>query len=191
MHSKTGTPVAKRVNVAISNKARNTATVDCFIYFTKKGNTMKLAEALLERADAQKRYAQTVERIKRVVKVQSGDAPAESPETLMRELEGLANRITELVQRINRTNCLTAFDANQTLADALALRDILLQKRNAFAAFAETATTTQDRYSRSEIKFEAVINVAETQKRADNFAKLYRECDAKVQAMNWTTELAA
>ena len=140
---------------------------------------MKLAEALLERADAQKRYAQTVERIKRVVKVQSGDAPAESPDALMRELEGLANRITELVQRINRTNCLTAFDANQTLADALALRDILLQKRNAFAGFAETATTTQDRYSRSEIKFEAVINVAETQKRADAFAKQYRECDAK------------
>jgi hypothetical protein len=95
------------------------------------------------------------------------------------------------VQRINRTNCLTAFDANQTLADALAMRDVLLQKRNAFAGFAETATTTQDRYSRSEIKFEAVINVVETQKRADTFAKQYRECDAKVQAMNWTTELAA
>ena len=152
---------------------------------------MKLAEALLERADAQKRYAQTVERIKRVVKIQAGDTPAENPETLMRELEGLASRITELVQRINRTNCNTSFYGEVSLADALALRDVLLQKRNAFAAFAETATTTQDRYSRSEIKFEAVIDVAETQKRADAFAKQYRECDAKVQAMNWTTELAA
>ncbi len=152
---------------------------------------MKLAEALLERADAQKRYAQTLERIKRVVKVQAGDTPAENPETLMCELEGLANRITELVQRINRTNCNAVFDENLTLADALAMRDILLQKRNAFAGLAETATTTQDRYSRSEIKFEAVINVAETQKRADAFAKQYRECDAKVQALNWVTELAA
>jgi hypothetical protein len=35
----------------------------------------------------------------------------------------------------------------------------------------------------------STINVAETQKRADELAKEYRELDARIQELNWQTEL--
>ena len=43
---------------------------------------MKLAEALNQRADLQKRIAQLRDRLSNNVKVQEGDLPAEKPEDL-------------------------------------------------------------------------------------------------------------
>ncbi len=54
---------------------------------------MKLAEALLERADAQRRYAQVEERARRFAKVQEGEAPAENPAALLAELDAIAKQI--------------------------------------------------------------------------------------------------
>jgi len=47
---------------------------------------MKLAEALMLRADIQKRIDQLKQRLLRNVKVQEGDRPAENPEALLSEL---------------------------------------------------------------------------------------------------------
>ena len=52
---------------------------------------MKLAEALNQRADLQKRIAQLRERLSNNVKVQEGDQPAENPEDLFKELGGSRN----------------------------------------------------------------------------------------------------
>ena len=49
---------------------------------------MKLAEALNQRADLQKRIAQLRERLANDVKVQAGVQPAYKPEDFFRELEG-------------------------------------------------------------------------------------------------------
>ena len=46
---------------------------------------MKLAEALIWRADAKKRLEQLKTRLVRVAKVQEGDAPAEDPKALLAE----------------------------------------------------------------------------------------------------------
>jgi hypothetical protein len=85
---------------------------------------MKLAEALVLRADVMKRLAQVRARLMRNAKVQEGDEPAERPEELLAEYERLAHQLRELIGAINRTNCAIVFDAG-TLTDALAIRDVL------------------------------------------------------------------
>ncbi len=65
----------------------------------------------------------------------------------------------------------------------------MVLRRGAFSDLASIAAMLQDRITRSEVKYVATINVAEIQKRADDLAKSYRELDARIQEMNWKTEL--
>ena len=57
-----------------------------------------------------------------------------------------------LIQRINRTNSASRF-GDGTLADALAERDVLRIRYNAYRELATAASTTQGRTTRSEVKF--------------------------------------
>lgn len=152
---------------------------------------MKLAEALILRADCQKRVAQLRSRLITNAKIQEGDAPAETPQELIAELGRVSSELLDLIKRINKTNCATAFAETGTISDALAERDVLALERAAYAELAQTAAITQDRYSRSEVKYVSTINVAEIQKRADELAKKYRELDTRIQELNWKTELVA
>ncbi len=83
---------------------------------------MKLAEALILRADCQKRIAQLKGRLLVNAKVQEGDAPAETPQELIAELGRVSNELLNLIKRINRTNSATAFAGRGTISDALANR---------------------------------------------------------------------
>ena len=65
---------------------------------------MKLAEALIERAELQRKNAELLKRINDNVLVQEGDDPAEQPEELMAEYEKNRERLLFLVRRINATN---------------------------------------------------------------------------------------
>jgi hypothetical protein len=150
---------------------------------------MKLAEALIRRADAQKRFAQVKARLLTNAKVQEGDAPAETPAELLTELGRVVNELRDLIKRINKTNSATAFSAGQTLSDALAERDLLALQQTAYAELAQTASITQGRFTRMEVKYIATVNVAEIQNRADELARNYRELDARIQELNWQTEL--
>ena len=152
---------------------------------------MKLAEALILRADCQKRFEQLKARVLRNVKVQEGDEPAENPQGLLQELERVALELAELIKRINRTNSATAFADGKTISDALAERDVIALQRGLYSEVAAYATVTHDRYSRTEVKYVSIVNVMEAQKRADALAKAYREIDARVQELNWQTELVA
>ena len=150
---------------------------------------MKLAEALILRADYQKRIEQLKERLTRNAKVQEGEKPGEAPSELITELEGVSTDLVQMIQRINRTNSNTELDENLTIADAIAVRDSLRQRHSVYRDLAQAATVTQDRYSKSEVKFMSTINIAEIQKRADSLAREHRELDAKIQEANWLTEL--
>ena len=57
------------------------------------------------------------------------------------------------------------------------------------ASLADAASTRQDRYSKSEVKFVATVSVAALQKEVDSLSKLYRETDTRLQELNWNTEL--
>jgi hypothetical protein len=150
---------------------------------------MKLAEALILRADRQKRLEQLKERILRNVKVQEGTKPAEKPEALLAELETLTKELIALIQQINKTNSSTPFDKTRTVADALAERDLLAQKQAIFREMVKTASVSHDRFSRSEIRSVATIKVVDMQKHADDLARAHRDLDTKIQQLNWGTDL--
>ncbi len=81
---------------------------------------MKLAEALILRADCQKRLHEIKQRLIRSAKVQEGEEPPEQPQALLEELNNLTNQLSDLIQKINRTNSSTMLDDNLSISDALA-----------------------------------------------------------------------
>jgi len=107
----------------------------------------------------------------------------------MNEAERLFARLLELISAINRTNAQTAFDKQHTISDAIARRDVTGKKRDFLTGIADAASTRQDRYSKSEVKFVATLSVAEIQKQVDQLSKEFRELDTKLQELNWQTEL--
>lgn len=150
---------------------------------------MKLAEALILRADLQKRIEQIKNRLRNNVMVQEGDKPSEDPEVLLKEFEDCQLELTDIIKRINRTNNETMFNKKWTLADVLAERDGLWEKRLVLSHVAEAASIKQDRYSRTEIKYISTVDVKELQKEIDKLSKEYRELDTKIQGLNWTIDL--
>lgn len=149
---------------------------------------MKLAEALIKRADLKKRIAQIESRMAANVKVQEGDEPAEDVYALIDQYDQLMARLEELIIRINKTNHATAFE-DGTMADAIAKRDALKAKIRAFRSLYEEASVTHDRYSMKEIRLVRCVNVQELQRKIDKLSKAYRELDTKMQGLNWTVDL--
>ena len=150
---------------------------------------MKLAEALAERGDCQKRIEDLKARLLRCAKVQEGEKPAEDPADLLAELDRIFGRLLELVTSINRANAATSFEGPKTVSDAIAERDVLGKKRDLLEAVADAASARQDRYSKSEVKFIATVPVGELQKQKDRLSKEYRELDTKLQELNWKTDI--
>lgn len=150
---------------------------------------MKLAEALIARADAEKRITQLQQRITRSAKVQEGDTPPEDPQVLLDESIALIKQMQTLVQAINRTNASTVFDGERTITDALAERDMLMKERTFLANVISNAVVTQPRYGQSEIKFVSTINIADLQTRVDELSRRYRETDSAIQQLNWSVDL--
>ena len=77
---------------------------------------MKLAEALMERADVQKRIDQMAARLSNNAKVQEDEAPAEAPEALLDELAALVARQEALVTSINLKNSATTVEGESLTA---------------------------------------------------------------------------
>lgn len=150
---------------------------------------MRLAEALILRADCNRRSEQLKQRLLRSAKVQEGNAPAEDPQELLAELERVSSQLEQLIQRINRTNSSTMLDQTGVLSDALATRDVLKLKHGVYQQLAQAAVVTQDRYSKSEVKFSSTVDVAAIQRRADDLARQHRDLDARIQEANWRIEL--
>ncbi|MFN8442325.1 MAG: DIP1984 family protein [Caldilineaceae bacterium] len=150
---------------------------------------MKLAEALMLRADAQKRLEQLKIRLLNNAKVQEGDSPAEKPASLLEEAERVAVDLLNLIQRINQTNTSTQLEAGETIADAIARRDVLRLRQSLYRDLSAASMAVQQRFSRSEVKFVSTIDIAEVQKQADTLARECRELDARIQSVNWQIDL--
>ena len=150
---------------------------------------MKLAEALAERSDCQIRIEEMKKRLIRSARVQEGDQPAEDTTELLAETERTFARMLELVSAINRINSKTEFDNERSISDAIAERDVVGKRRDFLAGIAEAASTRQDRYSKSEVRFVATVSVGKLQTEVDQLARRYRELDTRLQELNWKTEL--
>ncbi len=149
---------------------------------------MKLAEALILRADTQKRIAQLKERLLLNAKVQAGDQPAEKPESLLAELEEATCQLIALICTINRANAAAQVEG-RSLADLLAERDARMAQAAILRAFLAGAAAKVDRYSQKEIALLSTVDVAAKQKEVDALARKIRNMDLKIQEKNWLTEV--
>lgn len=149
---------------------------------------MKLATALSERADLQRRLSEIGIRLNNNSKVQEGEKPSEAPQELLEELYRTISRMEELIARINLTNSRTVHDG-KTITELLAHRDCLKSKIQIVRNFLDSASSTATRMTHSEIKITSTVPVSKIQKQLDDLSKELRECDELIQELNWTTEL--
>jgi hypothetical protein len=150
---------------------------------------MKLAEALLLRADVQKKIASLRERVVANAVVQEGEKPHENPADLMKQAVGAIGELEKLVTKINRTNLKAKLADGRTLTDAIAHRDTLVAQHALYLAAIAGSKKEPDRYSPREIKWIATLEVAKLQKQVDDLAKKIRELNAEIQKTNWNAEL--
>lgn len=150
---------------------------------------MKLAEALLLRAEQQQKIGILQARILANLKVEESDAPLEDPNALLAEAVEINTQLCGLVQRINARNVAATLPGGLSLADALAQRDAIKSERNLLAAITNQAMQKDYRLTHTELKTRVTMSVAQLQKRVDDLSRDYRELDAQIQALNWTTEL--
>ena len=150
---------------------------------------MKLAEALIERADLQCRLEQLKQRLNQNAQYQEGEEPAESPEALLAEYRQAATKLEQLIVKINLANNRIQLESGQLMVEALAKRDRLKAEHNTLINLADAATQTFDRYSRSEIKTLAAIDVKNIRKQIDEIAKHHRQLDTQIQQANWLSEI--
>ena len=151
---------------------------------------MKLAEALAERSECQTKLEEIKKRLARSARVQEGEQPAEDSTELLSESKRVFVHLLDLIRAINRTNARTAFDSERTISDAIAERDITGKRRDFLSGVADAASTRQDRYSKSEVKFVATVSISQLQKQVDQLSKQFRELDTRLQELNWQAELA-
>jgi hypothetical protein len=110
---------------------------------------VKLAEALANRADLQRRVEQMRGRLQKSARLQEGESPPEDPQELLEETERLVSELEEYVRRINRTNLSTTLaDGETTLTDALARRDALALRYGNLKTLVSAASDRLPRYGR-------------------------------------------
>ena len=149
---------------------------------------MKLATALSERADIQRRLSELQSRLNNNAKVQEGEEPAEDPKALLKELDALLVRLEWLMAKINLTNSATA-SGGKTMTELLARREVQSKRLTTMRSFLDNASAKVDRYSQKEIKILSTVKVTQLQKQVDAISKELRELDEQIQSLNWTTEL--
>jgi tRNA C32,U32 (ribose-2'-O)-methylase TrmJ len=150
---------------------------------------MKLAEALVLRADTKKRLEQMRARMALSALVQEGEKPPEEPQMLLAELGELVAELERLIVAINRTNAQTTLPTNRTLTEALAKRDALDLEFSLLNGLLEAASNRVNRYSRTEIKLVSTVDVVALRQRLDDTARRRRELDTLIQGANWATDL--
>lgn len=150
---------------------------------------MKLAEALLLRADMQKKLASLKSRIAENVKVQDGDEPSESPSDLLTQASLVIGELYALITLIHRTNATAVLANGKTMLTTLTERDELAERHRLLQSAIENTKTEGDRYSYREIKWQKVVDIASLQKQADDIATKLRNLNIELQAANWQIDL--
>jgi hypothetical protein len=152
---------------------------------------MKLAEALILRADRKERFEQLRSRAQAIARYQEGEQPPEDANALVQQAQEVLDEFEDLIRRINLTNSSSAVASGATLTAALAERDVLRLRYSLLTSVADAASGKGQvgRHMRSELKFLAAVPVPELRERANEVAKRHRELDTEIQGANWTVDL--
>jgi len=150
---------------------------------------MKLAEALMLRADLKKKLASLRDRVGRNSVVQAGDTPHEDPDALIQEAFSVLKEQEQLVGRINEANLTSKLPDGRTIMAAIAERERLTQEHSLLQHAIANSQKEPNRYSMSEIKWVAVVKVAALQKQSEDIAQKIRKLNAAIQETNWSATL--
>ena len=77
----------------------------------------------------------------------------------------------------------------KTLTRLMAEKDVLTMRIGSLRNIFDTASSGQDRYSRSEIKMVTVIDVKQLGRQIDDYSAQLRKLDIEIQSLNFQTEL--
>lgn len=146
---------------------------------------MKLAEALLLRADLQKKVDQLTNRLKPVMIVQAGKIPQEDPIKLMAQLRNSIKKLEEIIIKINKTNIVTALPDGRPIMEGLAQRDSLKTLIAQLRILRQSAQIP----SYNANSMQNTIQLKDLQVELDQTGRAFREIDTQIQEINWTTEL--
>ena len=149
---------------------------------------MKLAEALQERADLNRKIDDLRRRLGNSILVQEGEEPAEDPAVLLEALDAAVDRLETLMTQINLTNSRSRVNGC-TLTELIAKKDGLLLKLSAYRDLVYTAGQSTSRARGTEIKVKALLKASELQRTVDELAKEVRLLDNLLQETNWKTKL--
>ena len=149
---------------------------------------MKLAVALQERADINRKIEELKNRLKCNVLIQEGESPEEEPNSLKRELDSTIARLGVLIAKINLTNSQTVVDG-KTLTELIAQKDALQLSIYAYKEIIDVANQKTYRSRNTEIKIKTAISVVDWQTRIDALSKELRLLDIKIQETNWKIDL--
>lgn len=152
---------------------------------------MLLAEALRERADAQRQLAALRERVSDSARYTEGEEPAENAAALLEEAESVIDRLRALILLINRANLEAVMADGRTLTAALAERDALRARFGLLKAVADAAAGGRGafRFGRQELRTFASLDVTDLRRRADDVARQIRELDLAIEQVNFATEI--
>ena len=150
---------------------------------------MKLAEALLLRADQKKKLASLRERVAKNTRVQEGEEPQEKVAELIAQAFAVLQEQQAIVQKIDGANSQAKLPDGRLLVDALAERETLIQQHSLLVSAIASTQKDGDRYSPREIKWVVQINVSAVQKQADDLSVKIRALNARIQETNWLIEL--
>jgi len=150
---------------------------------------MKLAEALLLRAEYQQKITNLQGRIMQNLKVQEDETPFENPQDLLTELSLTSDNLCELIQIINARNNSARLPDGKILSDALVEREMLMKKRQVLSVIVQAASQMDYRVMHTGIKINTTVSVESLQKQIDDISKKFRELDTQIQSLNWTIDL--
>lgn len=151
---------------------------------------MKLAEALLERADLTKRLEQLQARIVANASYQEGETPAEDAAALLAEGAQVIAAREVLVTAINLSNSSTVAPDGRTMTQLLATRESLRAHHSMLTRAADAAAGGWGhRQMRSELRQMSALPVAQLRSQADAIAQRLRELDVVIQRINWEADL--
>jgi hypothetical protein len=150
---------------------------------------MKLAEALLLRADIQKKLESLKERTTKNTVVQEGEMPSEDPNELMTQAVAISDQLKSIVLAINEANLKGVTEKKRSITAALAERESLIYKYQLTQTAATSAAKPPERYGVKEIRWVKAVDVQSLHKQADEFAKQIREINSEIQAANWTIDV--
>ncbi len=150
---------------------------------------MKLAEALIERADLQKTLEVMRKRLNSNAKVQDGVEPNEQVSAIVGEMRTALERLEYLIVHINKTNERTKMKNGKTIAETIAKKDVLAKELSLLSELLAAGSELVSRYSKTEIKILPTFSVKALQTEVSEKAKELRLLDTSLQEANWLTDL--